>query len=111
VLRSDIASVRRESVCGLLAAGLEGIEKGYKAPKAMNQNLYNLTADERKAKGIETLPDNLGHAVSITEKSELVKKILGEHIFPRFIALKNKEWDEYRIQVPQHELDKYLSIL
>ncbi len=95
----------------MLHAGLDGIEKNYKVPAAMEQNLYHLTADERKEKGIETLPDSLGQAIAIAEKSELVKKVLGEHIFPRFIELKRKEWDDYRIQVPQHELDKYLSIL
>jgi len=95
----------------MLHAGLEGIEKGYKVPKPMDTNLYHLTDAERKQKGIETLPGSLGHAISISESSELVKKILGNHIFPRFVELKKKEWDEYRIQVPQFELDKYLSIL
>jgi glutamine synthetase len=95
----------------MLQAGLEGIEKKYKAPKPMEQNLYHLTDSERKAKGIETLPDSLGHAISLAENSELVKKILGEHIFPRFITLKKKEWDDYRIQVSQYELNKYLSVL
>ncbi|MFH1046096.1 MAG: glutamine synthetase family protein [Candidatus Omnitrophota bacterium] len=95
----------------MLHAGLEGIEKGYKAPEPMDQNLYDLTEAERKKKGIETLPDSLGYAISITEKSDLVKKILGEHIFPRFVELKKKEWDEYRIQVTQFELDKYLSVV
>ncbi|MBU1924301.1 MAG: glutamine synthetase family protein, partial [Candidatus Omnitrophica bacterium] len=50
----------------MLHAGLEGIEKKYKAPKPMEQNLYHLTDSERKAKGIDTLPDNLGYAISIT---------------------------------------------
>jgi len=95
----------------MLHAGLDGIEKGYKAPKPMDQNLYHLTGAERKEKGIETLPDSLGQAIAISENSELVKKILGDHIFPRFISLKKKEWDDYRIQVPQYELEKYLSIL
>ncbi|MFH1479495.1 MAG: glutamine synthetase family protein [Candidatus Omnitrophota bacterium] len=95
----------------MLHAGLEGIEKGYKCPGAMEGNLYHLSDNERKAQGIETLPDNLGQAINITEGSELVKKTLGAHIFPRFIELKKKEWDSYRIQVPQYELDKYLSIL
>lgn len=94
----------------MLHAGLEGIEKKYKASAAMEKNLYHLTDDERKEKGIETLPDSLAYAVSITEESKLVKKILGEHIFPRFIELKKKEWDDYRIQVSKYELDKYLSI-
>jgi len=95
----------------MLQAGLEGIEKGYKVPSPMEKNLYHLTDAERKDKGIETLPDSLGHAISLTEESELVKKTLGEHIFSRFIEVKKKEWNEYRIQVPQYELDKYLSIL
>ncbi|MDD5679806.1 MAG: glutamine synthetase family protein [Candidatus Omnitrophica bacterium] len=95
----------------MLHAGLDGIEKKYKVPAPMELNLYHLTDSERKEKGIETLPDSLGQAVSIAENSEIVKKTLGEHIFPRFIELKKKEWDDYRIQVPQHELDKYLSIL
>lgn len=95
----------------MLHAGLEGVEKKYKVPAAMDTNLYHLTDAERKERGIETLPDNLGYAISITENSELVKKILGEHIFTRFIELKKKEWDDYRIQVPNYEIDKYLSIL
>jgi glutamine synthetase len=95
----------------MLHAGLDGIEKKYKVPAAMDTNLYHLTDAERKERGIETLPDSLGHAISITENSELVKRVLGEHIFTRFIELKKKEWDEYRIQVPNYELDRYLSIL
>ncbi|MDD5084475.1 MAG: glutamine synthetase family protein [Candidatus Omnitrophica bacterium] len=95
----------------MLHAGLDGIEKKYKAPKPMDTNLYHLTDAERKQKGIETLPDSLGHAISIAEDSELVRRILGNHIFPRFVELKKKEWDNYRIQVPQYELEKYLSIL
>ncbi|MFC1620885.1 glutamine synthetase family protein [Candidatus Omnitrophota bacterium] len=95
----------------MLQAGLDGIEKGYKIPKPMEQNLYHLSDAERKEKGIETLPDSLGHAIAMTEESALVKKTLGEHIFSRFIEIKKKEWDDYKIQVPQYELDKYLSVL
>lgn len=94
----------------MLHAGLDGIEKKYKVAKPMDLNLYHLSETERKTKGIETLPDNLGHAISITEKSELVKKVLGNHIFPRFIELKKKEWDNYRIQVTQQEIEQYLPI-
>jgi glutamine synthetase len=95
----------------MLHAGLEGIEKQYKVPPSMEKNLYHLTDAERKEKGIETLPDSLGQAIAMTEESNLVKKALGDHIFPRFIELKKKEWNDYRIRVPQYELDRYLSIL
>ncbi len=95
----------------ILNAGLDGIEKGYKLEEPMEKNLYHLTDEQRKELGIESLPGNLGEAISIAEKSELVKKALGEHVFPRFIELKKKEWEEYRIQVTEYELEKYLSIL
>lgn len=103
--------IEESDMIAMLQAGLEGIEKGYKVPSAMEKNLYHLSAEQRKEQGIETLPDSLGAAIAISESSELVKKTLGDHIFPRFVELKKKEWDEYRIQVPQYELDKYLSIL
>jgi glutamine synthetase len=95
----------------MLQAGLEGIEKEYKLPEPMEKNLYHLSSEERKELGIESLPDSLGEAVLITEQSELVKKALGNHVFSRFIALKKKEWEDYRIQVTKYELDKLLPIL
>lgn len=95
----------------MLHAGLDGIEKGYELPDPMEKNLYHLTNEERKAEGIESLPGSLGEAISITEDSELIRRALGEHIFTRFIKLKKQEWEEYRIQVTQYEIDKYLSIL
>lgn len=95
----------------ILNAGLDGIEKKYKIKEPMEKNLYHLDEEERKRLGIESLPNNLGEAVQIAEKSKLVKEALGEHIFPRYIALKKQEWEEYRIQVTPYELEKYLPIL
>lgn len=95
----------------MLHAGLDGIEKKYKILEPMEKNLYHLSAEERKKMGIESLPDNLGEAVSIAEKSKLVKNALGDHVFERFIKLKKQEWEEYRIQVTKYELDKLLPIL
>lgn len=95
----------------MLAAGLEGVQKGYKIPEPMNENLFDLTEKERKERGIESLPSNLYEAILTTENSELVRNTLGEHIFSRFIELKKKEWDDYRIQVTEYELKRYLPIL
>ncbi len=95
----------------MLHAGLEGIEKGYEIPPPMELNLYSLSPAERERRGIETLPDSLGHAVAASETSELVERILGKHIFPRYIELKKREWEEYRTQVPRYELEKYLPVL
>ena len=95
----------------LLHAGLEGIEKGYELPEPMEKNLYHLAPDERRRLGIEQLPETLGEAIELTAESELVLRTLGEHMFKRYVEIKRKEWDEYRVQVSRWELDRYLSIL
>jgi len=96
---------------GMLQAGLEGIEKGYELPEPMEQNLYHLSADDRKRRGIEQLPETLGEAIELTAESELVLRTLGEHMFTRYVELKRKEWDDYRVQVSAWELDRYLAVL
>ena len=95
----------------MLAAGLKGIEEGYELPPEMTDNLYELTEEQRKARGIESLPGSLGEAIAETEKSELVRDTLGEHAFERFIWLKKNEWDDFRIQVTAYELEKLLPLL
>lgn len=95
----------------ILSAGLEGIEKGYPLPEPVEENVYFMTEEERKAKGIESLPGSLIEAIEITENSELVKKTLGEHVFKNFINNKKIEWDNYRKQVTSYELKTYLPVL
>jgi glutamine synthetase len=95
----------------LLHAGLEGIEKGYELPEPMEKNLYHLSPDDRRRLGIEQLPETLGEAIEITAESELVLRALGEHIFNRYVEIKRREWEDYRVQVTPWELDRYLSIL
>jgi glutamine synthetase len=95
----------------LLHAGLEGIEKGYELPEPMETNLYHLTAEQREARGIVALPETLGEAIDALAHSELARTVLGPHIFDRYVELKRKEWDEYRVQLTQWELDRYLAVL
>jgi glutamine synthetase len=95
----------------MLHAGLDGIENGYELPEPMERNLYDLTHDERQAAGIEQLPETLGEAIEEMANSELAKKALGEHVFPRYIDLKREEWEEYRVQVTRWELERYLPVL
>lgn len=95
----------------MLQAGLKGIEKGYKLSEPMELNLYHLTDEERAEKGIKSLPASLGEAIAIAENSELVRETLGKHTFERFISVKKKEWDEFRIQVTEYEIKRYLPIL
>jgi glutamine synthetase len=95
----------------LLHAGLEGIEQGYELAPPMETNLYHLTAEERRERGIVSLPETLGEAIDELAGSELMRRALGDHIFDAYVKLKRKEWDEYRVQLTQWELDRYLGVL
>src|SRR5213595_2333312 len=95
----------------LLQAGLEGIEKGYELPEPIERNLYDLTEEERESMGVRHLPETLGEAIEMTAESELVLRTLGEHMFNRYVEIKRREWDDYRVQVTRWELERYLSIL
>ena len=95
----------------MLAAGLEGIENKYELPDPIEEDIFEMNPAERQAHGITDLPGNLYAAILETEKSELVRKILGDHVFNKFIANKKIEWDAFRTHVSQFELDKYLPIL
>ena len=95
----------------MLAAGLDGIENGLVPPNPIEENIYEMTEAERKKREIGTLPASLWEAISLTEKSELVKKTLGDHVFEAFITNKKVEWDYYRTQVSDYEIQRYLPIL
>ena len=95
----------------MLAAGLKGVEKGYPLPAPVEEDIFEMSEKERKNHGIDSLPGSLAEAIALTEKSELVKEALGDHIFNKFIENKKIEWDQYRVHVSQFELEKYLPIL
>lgn len=95
----------------MLAAGLEGIEKKYQVPAPVKENVYEMSEAERAKKGIGTLPASLLEAIHLTEGSKLVREALGEHVFNALIANKKIEWDQYRTQITEYELNKYLPIL
>jgi glutamine synthetase len=95
----------------MLAAGLEGIENKYEVPEPVEQNVFEMTEEERRERGISTLPGSLFEAITLAEQSEVVKKALGEHVFTSFIGNKKVEWDRYRTQITDYELKRYLPIL
>lgn len=95
----------------MLGAGLEGIEKKYELPAPVEEDIFEMNVAERKAHGITDLPGNLYAGILATEKSELVRRILGDHVFNKFIENKKIEWDRYRTHVSQFEIDSYLPKL
>ncbi len=95
----------------MLGAGLDGIKHKMQVPPITEENIFRMTKEQRKKHQIDTLPAYLYEAVNYTRQSELVKKILGEHTFEKFIANKDIEWDCYRTHVSSYELERYLSTL
>jgi glutamine synthetase len=95
----------------LLHAGLEGIERGYELEPPMDSNLYHLSAEERRERGIVSLPETLGEAIDEFAASDLMRRAFGDHIFDNYVRLKRSEWDEYRVQLTEWELKRYLGSL
>ena len=95
----------------MLAAGLAGVRNGYELPPPVTENVNHMSEEERRAKGIGTLPGSLWEAVQLTQDSELVHDALGPHVFKSFIENKRIEWEQYRAHVTDYEIARYLPIL
>lgn len=99
------------ALAGILACGLEGIktvdEKDIVPP--VKDNLFALSSDEIKARKIVCLPETLHAAIEDFQNSAILKEVLGEHLFPKYIEAKEKEWKEYHTTVSEFELKKYLG--
>jgi glutamine synthetase len=90
---------------------MKGIQEGYELPAGADDDVWALTDSERRALGIEPLPQNLGEAIDLMQRSELVAETLGEHVFDFFLRNKKQEWEEYRSEVTAFELRKNLPNL
>jgi glutamine synthetase len=95
----------------MLRAGLDGIERGLQAPEPVNEDVYHFSPEDLAARGIKTLPGTLGEALDELEADTLLHDALGEHIMSAYLRARRAEWDEYRIQVSQWELERYLETL
>jgi glutamine synthetase len=95
----------------MLGAGLKGIEEQYELPAETEDNVWDLTDTERRALGIDPLPQSLDHAIRKLEASELAADLLGESVFNYVLANKRSEWARYRAQVTAYELETNLKTL
>ena len=90
-----------------LAAGLDGIQRRLTPPAESNENLYAIAAD-LEAQGVRRLPASLEAAIHALEADSVVTAALGSHVTDQYVTGKLREWEEYRTQVTQWELDRYL---
>lgn len=94
------------AVC--LAAGLDGMERKIMPPDQIQENINEMSPQERTARGIKSLPSNLGDAITAFEQDEYIKGVLGQHIAEKYVEAKRQEWSSYCEQVSQWEIDEYL---
>jgi glutamine synthetase len=93
----------------MLAAGLDGIEKGMELADPVEESLYAMSPERIREHGIKELPGTLGEALDALEADEVIGAALGEHVLTHYVDAKRDEWDEYRTQVSQWEVDRYLE--
>lgn len=94
------------AVC--LAAGLDGIKNQLVPVDSIDRNIFEMTQADREEAGIESLPENLCDAIEKFEQDEFVQNVIGKHIAKHYINAKKKEWQEYRTQVTDWEIEQYL---
>ncbi len=95
----------------MLAAGLKGIDEAYELPSEATDNIYEISDQERRARGIARLPDDLFEALHEMESSDLVAETLGEQVFEYLLRNKRAEWDQYKSYVSPYERSRYLPVL
>ena len=95
----------------LLTAGLAGIRNEYDVPPPVDGNVFEMTDDQRKAKGIKTLPGSLFEAIQMAEDSDILRLALGDRVMDTLLTNKRIEWERYRSQVTDYEIREYLPML
>ncbi len=94
----------------MLKAGIDGIKNQIDPGEPVSQNIYTMNKEEKESLGIESLPSTLNEALLELDKDKVVKSALSDHILENYIEAKREEWENYRIQVHQWELDRYLTV-
>ena len=92
----------------VLAAGLDGIKRGLTPPPACDSNIFEMSKKELRENNILSLPKNLSEAVDEFERDELLIDTIGDHISPKYIEAKRREWHEYTTTVHDWEVNRYL---
>jgi glutamine synthetase len=93
----------------MLAAGLDGVDRKLTPPDPVEENLYHFDAAKLESRKIKQLPGTLREALDELSRDEVIRDALGDHVLERFVEAKTEEWDEYRMQVSDWEVDRYLE--
>ena len=105
----DCAANPYLAMSAILAAGLDGIKGNCPSVKPIYSNLFASSKEDRKAIGVSILPENLHEAVKEFKKDQIILDAIGDHTSTHLIAAKERTWDEYRKEVTEFEINKYLT--
>src|SRR5207247_5296625 len=97
------------AVAAMIAAGLDAVERGLTLGDPVEESLFEMDAATIASKGIRELPGTLGEAIDELEKDSVISDALGDHVLSHFVEAKRSEWDEYRTQVSDWEVERYLD--
>jgi glutamine synthetase len=93
----------------MIAAGLDGVEQGLTLSEPVEESLFEMDAATIAAKSIRELPGTLGEALDELARDDVIRDALGDHVYNHFVEAKRAEWDEYRTQVSDWEVERYLD--
>jgi glutamine synthetase len=94
----------------IVEAGMDGIKRKVTPPGPIQENIYHMRAEDRRKRGIDRLPSSLGEALDELQKDALIRKVLGDQVTERYLAIKRDEWLDYCTLVTDWEMDRYLDI-
>ncbi|MGH1430245.1 MAG: type III glutamate--ammonia ligase [Neptuniibacter sp.] len=97
------------ATAAVIAAGMDGIERGLEAPQPHAINFYDLSSEQLNDLNVSCLPDNLSYALDALDEDTLLAEALGERLVASFIKLKRQEWTEYHNTVSDWEINRYLT--
>lgn len=99
---------------GLLAAGLDGVDRGLDPGDPVHDNLFELLPEDVAARGVERLPGTLADAVDELAADKVLRSALGEVRSGDFVDyyadVKRREFLDYHAQVSAWEIDRYLTL-
>jgi len=95
---------------GIMAAGLDGIRRKIEPPQPTEEDVYHMTPEERKKRGIGVLPADLGEALDELEEDRYLRESLGRRFCDSFLQIKRREWREFNTSVHEWERKRYLDV-
>jgi glutamine synthetase len=83
------------AVGGLIAAGLDGLERGLEPPAPVEVDPATIEERERSARGIVPLPGTQAEALAALAADEVLTSALGPVLAESYLAVRRSEWDAY----------------